>query len=53
MESEISHSRMTKLANICLDEDVLKTSYVFQRPFDQDVFINTNIFTLVMCLQKM
>ena len=53
MESEISHSRMTNPVNIRLDEDVLKTSYVFGRRLDQDVFIKTNILTLVICLQKM
>ena len=41
-------------ANICLDEDVLKTSYVFVfRRLLQDVLIKTNISTLVIRLQKM
>ena len=40
-------------ANICLDVDVLKTSFVFVfRRRLQDVMIKTNIFTLFMRLQK-
>ena len=40
-------------ANIRLDEDVLKTSFVFVfRRCLQDVLIKTNIFALVIRLQK-
>ena len=40
-------------ANIRLDEDVLKTSFVFVfRRRLQDVFIKTNIFALIIRLQK-
>ena len=38
-------------ANIRLDEDVLKTSYVFRRRL-QDVLVKTNIFVLAICLQN-
>ena len=40
-------------ANIRLDEDVLKTSFIFVfRRCLQDVLIETNIFTLLIRLQK-
>ena len=40
-------------ANIRLDEDVLKTSFVFIfRRRLQDVLIKANMFTLALCLQK-
>ena len=40
-------------ANIRLDEDVLKTSFVFVfRRRLQDILIKTNMFTLASCLQK-
>ena len=40
-------------ANICLDEDVLKTSFVFVfRRRLQDVLIKTNMFALALRLQK-
>ena len=40
--------------NIRLDEDILKTSFVFVfRRLLQDVLIKTNIFALVIRLQKM
>ena len=41
-------------ANICLDEDVLKTSFVFfffRRRLQQDLLINTKIFISVIRLQ--
>ena len=38
-------------ANIRLDEDVLKTSFVFRRRLE-DVLIKTNMFALALCLQK-
>ena len=37
-------------ANIRLDEDVLKTSFVFRRRL-QDVLIKTNMFALALRLQ--
>ena len=44
---------VTKPANIDLDEDVLKTSFVFViRRRLQDVLIKTNMFALALRLQK-
>ena len=40
-------------ANICLDEDVMKTSWRrLSSSFSEDVLIKTNIFTLVIRLQN-
>ena len=52
-EKEICMGCNKYLANIRLDEDVLKTSFVFVfRGRLQDVLIKTNIFALALHLQK-
>ena len=49
----LNNVRIGNPANIRLDEDVLKTSFVFVfRRRLQDVLIKTNMFTLPLRLQK-